>query len=100
MHYYGRTGKFTARPGQRDELVSLLLKAADLLQRDENCKQYIVSTTGEPETAWVHEVWTDKRAHEASLESEDVKALIRQAMPFITNMSEQVELSVAGGKGL
>lgn len=97
---YGLVGKFTAQPGKRDELASILLRAAELLERNEDCIHYLVSTTDEANAIWVTETWTNKAAHDASLEPADVRALITQAMPLIASMSDQLELDVIGGKGL
>jgi quinol monooxygenase YgiN len=97
---YGLFGKFTAQAGKRDELVDDLLQAAELLQRNPGCIHYVVSTSQEPEAVWVSEVWTDQAAHDASLEPEDIRALIQQARPLIAGMSERTELTVHGGKGL
>ncbi len=49
---------------------------------------------------WVSEVWTDQDAHDASLEPEDVRALIQEARPLIAGMSDQTQLTIHGGKGL
>lgn len=97
---YGLIGTFTAQPGRRDDLVDILLEAARLLGRDPGCLHYVVSTADEPDTVWVTEVWTDRAAHDASLEPEDVRELIQQAMPLIAGMGEQTHLLVHGGKGL
>jgi quinol monooxygenase YgiN len=97
---YGLVGKFTAQPGKRDELASILLRAAELLERNEDCIHYLVSTTDEANAIRVTETWTNKAAHDASLEPADVRALITQAMPLIASMSDQLELDVIGGKGL
>jgi len=96
---YGLFGKFSAQPGRRDELVGYLLRAAQLLERDPTCVQYVVSTSEEPDAVWVSEIWTDRAAHEASLEPPDVRALIQEARPLIAGMSDRVELTVHGGKG-
>lgn len=97
---YGLFGKFTAHPGKRDDLLGYLLQAAKLLDRNPGCIHYIVSTSDEPEAVWVSEVWTDEVAHDASLEPEDIQALIQQARPLIAGMSDQTRLTVQGGKGL
>ena len=97
---FGVFGKFTAQPGKRDELVSRLLEAAELLERDPGCLLYVVSTSDEPDAVWVTEAWTDRAAHAASLEPADVRALIQQARPLIAGMSHRTELTVQGGKGL
>jgi quinol monooxygenase YgiN len=97
---YGLLGKFSAQPGRRDDLVTHLLQAAKLLERNSGCIQYIVSTSDEPETVWVCEVWTNEAAHNASLEPEDIQTLIQKARPLIAGMSDQTRLTVLGGKGL
>ena len=97
---YGLVGKFTAQPGKRDELASILLRAAELLEGNEDCIHYLISTTDEADAIWVTETWTNKAAHDASLEPPDVRALIGLAMPLIASMSDQLELDVIGGKGL
>ncbi len=95
---YGLFGKFTAQPGKRDELVGYFLRAAELLERDPGCIQYMVSTSSDPDAVYVSEVWTDQVAHDASLETEDIRALIPEARPLIAGTSEQTHLRVHGGK--
>ncbi len=97
---YGLVGKFKTQPGKQGELVSILMQAADLLQRNQDCIHYLVSTTEEPDAVWVTETWTNKEAHEASLAPADVRALIAQAMPLIAGMSDRTEMQLIGGKGL
>ncbi len=100
MNRYGFLAKFTAHPGKRDDLVELLLHAAESAQGDSGCLHYLISTSAEPDAIWVTEVWTTKAAHDASLETEDAKALIGQALPLIASVSGQTELRVVGGTGL
>lgn len=97
---FGLIGKFTAQPGKRDDLVAILVQAADELRANAGCIQYVVGTTDEPDAIWVSEVWTDKAAHAASLEPAAVRALIARAMPLIAAISDQTELQVVGGKGV
>jgi quinol monooxygenase YgiN len=97
---YEVIAKFTARSGRRDELVQHLIRAADLLGADPDCLHYLVSTSEEADAVWVTEVWTDRDAHAASLEREDVRALVGHARPLIAGMSDRHELEVQGGKGL
>ena len=97
---YGLFGKLSAQPGRREELLGRLLAAAELLGRDPGCLHYVVSTSAEPDAVWVWEAWTDQAAHDASLEPDDVRALIQQARPLIAGMSDQTVLTVHGGKGL
>lgn len=97
---YGLHGMFTTRPEHRDELAGHLLEAARLLERNPDCLHYAVSTSDDPGAVWVSEVWTDQAAHAASLEPDDVRALIQRARPLITGMAGRTELTVLGGKGL
>ena len=97
---YGLFGKFSAQPGKRDELVQYLLQAAALLERDPGCVHYVVSTSDEPDAVWVSELWSNKGAHDASLEPEEIRAVIQQARPLIAGMSDRTELAVHGGKGV
>lgn len=98
--YYGLFGKFTIVPGKRDELLDILVEAATLLEANESCIHYLVSKTDEPEAVWVYETWTDKAAHDVSLEPAEIRALIARAMPLIASMSDQTELQVVSGKGI
>ncbi|PFG40098.1 quinol monooxygenase YgiN [Georgenia soli] len=97
---YGRLGRFTAQPGGRDELVAVLRRAAEAMHRDPGCLHYVVGTSQEPDAVWVWEAWTDKAAHDASLEPPEVRETIAAAMPLIAGMSDVAELDVVGGKGL
>jgi quinol monooxygenase YgiN len=97
---FGLVGKFLALPGKRDELAACLLQAATLLERDSGCLHYVVSVSDEPEAVWVSEVWTDRSAHDASLEREDVRELVRKGRPLIAAVPEQTRLTVLGGVGL
>ena len=99
MNYYGLTGFFTAQAGKRDELAEILLQAAELLRRNEDCLHYVVSVVADDEErVWVNEVWSSKEAHAASLSMESVQELIMSARPLIAGMTRVAELEVRGGK--
>ena len=97
---YGLFGSFIAKEGMRDELLHILLEASDLLKQNTGCIHYVISTSDDANTVWVFETWTNKNAHDTSLEPEDVRMLIHKAMPLIESMGNQTELSVNGGKGI
>jgi quinol monooxygenase YgiN len=97
---FGFIGKLSCEPGRRDDMVRQLLAAAELLAQDPECIHYIVSTSDEADAIWVWEMWTTRAAHASSLEREDVRALVEQARPLITGMSDRRELTIQGGKGL
>ena len=98
---FGLHGKFTAQPGQRDQLVEVLLKAAKLMEAADGCRLYVVSTASDDEKAvWVTEIWDTKADHAASLSLEGVLELIEQARPLIGAISDRSEFEPVGGKGL
>lgn len=97
---YGLFGFVLAQEDKRDELLAYLLRAAELLEQDSGCIHYVVGTSDHPEAVWISEVWTDREAHEHSLKSDEVTALIQRAGPLIAGMGEQTELTIHGGKGL
>ena len=100
MTYYGLSGTIIAQSGRRDELVTILLKAANLLEQNKDCVYYAVATDDSADTIWITEVWRSKAGHDASLEPTDIRALIMSAKPLIKDMSTGVETVVLGGKGL
>ena len=98
---YGLVGKLLAQPGHRDDLRDHLLDAARVLGANPDCLQYLVSTApDDADGVWVSELWTSRAAHGASLEPEEVRAVIQRARPLIAGMSDRTELEVHGGKGL
>ncbi|GIP21630.1 putative quinol monooxygenase [Paenibacillus sp. J22TS3] len=100
MSKYGMNVKFTAVPGERNNLAQILLNAADSLQTVPECLIYAIHVTeNEPDTVWVTEVWSSKVAHDASLQQEDTQAAIGRAKSLIAGI-EAVQLTSLGGKGL
>ena len=99
---YGIYTRHTAKPGQRDNLVANLLRAADQQRDNEDCIHFVVNTTDEPDVLWVNVVWSSKEAHDASLQREEVRALIGEARQFLSEevMPEQIFVTPVGGKGL
>jgi quinol monooxygenase YgiN len=97
---YGLFSAVMARPGKRDELARYLRQAAQLLESDPSCLQYIVATSDEPDVVYVFEAWTDQGAHDASLTRDDIRMLVKEAEPSIAGMSDQTRLAIHGGKGL
>jgi quinol monooxygenase YgiN len=101
MSGYGMHVRFTAQRGQGDELAGILLEAAAQTESEDECLLYIVSRSpGDPDTVFVTEAWTNREAHDHSLENEAVRALIARAMPLMAAPPDAVTLAPAGGKGL
>jgi quinol monooxygenase YgiN len=92
-------GCFTAQPGQGDALAAILLEAADALRANDDCLLYLVSRE-DAETIWVTEAWTDRAAHDASLDDPAAREQIARARPLIAGIGGRVEFEPLGGKGL
>jgi quinol monooxygenase YgiN len=101
MERFALHGKFTARPGKKDELVDQLLEAARLMEAATGCELYAVSTSPADENAvWVTEIWRTEADHDASLSIAGVGELIRRTRALIAGASESTRLVVHGGKGI
>jgi quinol monooxygenase YgiN len=95
------TGKLQAQPGKRAVLVDILLRAAQLVSTMRGCRSYIVLEDLKDESCvWVFETWDDKEAHDASLQDEQVRSLIAEAMPLVGGAPSGTELRVVGGYGI
>lgn len=99
---YGLHGIIQAVDGKEEELVSILLDAAELVSASQGCHLYIVSSDAvDSNKIVITEVWESKEDHDNSLKIEGVKELISRAMPLIEEQPEKgMELNVFGGAGL
>jgi quinol monooxygenase YgiN len=98
---FGMHDRLKAHPGQGDALEAVLLDAAEALRDDDQCLMYLVSRSLEnPDDVWVTEFWTSQEAHGASLEREEVRAVIARGRPLIDGAPEATRLRPVGGKGL
>jgi quinol monooxygenase YgiN len=98
---FGMHGSFKAQPGQGDALAAILLEAAESLRANESCLLYVVSRASDDADAiWVTEAWTDREAHDASLDVPDAKEQIARAMPLIAGIDSRAEFTPLGGKGV
>jgi quinol monooxygenase YgiN len=98
---YGLFGKITTHPGQRGALLGYLLEAANAMRDLDGCYLYVVSSApDDPNGIWVYEAWKSQTDHQASLSLEATQALIAKARPLIADMSNRVEHTPLGGKGL
>lgn len=84
MNSYGLMGSLTAKDGKGPELAGILLQAAEILATTAGCYQYIVAQDSAiPERIWITEIWSSKQAHADSLKLDNIRELIRGAMPLI-----------------
>ena len=97
---YGYIGSMKTKPGNRDDVVAILLSGADGL-RAAGCLLYVVGVSATDDvTIWVSEVWQSKEHHDASLRLPETRAAIATAMPMLTGEFTSQETTVAGGLGL
>ena len=95
---YGLIGKMLAKPGQRDELVRLLLEGTTAMP---GCRSYIIAADPtNPDAIWITEVWDDASSHQSSLKLPAVQAAISEARPLIAGFGERFETRPLGGTGL
>ena len=88
-------GTIKATAGQGDELLAVLLEAAHLLAADPECVQYTVGTAGDDEVG-VFELWETEEAHAASLQREEIQAVITRGRPLIAGMGTSIRFHVGG----
>lgn len=97
---FGLIGKMTAKPGQRDRLIALVLEGADAMP---GCLSYIVARDADDANGiWITEVWDSKESHAASLKLPAVTAAIGKAMPLVDLAAEGVRQATVpvGGVGI
>jgi quinol monooxygenase YgiN len=99
---FGMFGKLTARPGRRDDLLSILLEASSGVAQIDGCHLYVVNTSpDDPDSVWIYEVWDNQETHAASLRRDDTRAAITRATPLLAGPPEGgVILTPIGGHGL
>jgi quinol monooxygenase YgiN len=93
--------RLTAKPGQRQRLVEILLESGKLFDDNPACLLYLVSeATDEPDVVWVVDLWTDQEAHTEALKAPELQPFVKQAIPLLEGMPEQIGVRPVGGKGL
>ncbi|EAE7386919.1 TPA_asm: antibiotic biosynthesis monooxygenase [Listeria monocytogenes] len=98
---YGLLTAFYTHPGEKDNLVKILLEAAEALDDYNTCIQYIISESEtEADTVFVSEIWVDKGHHAASLDNSAVQEIIARAKPMMKEIKQIQELDILGGKGV
>ena len=95
---YGLIGKMLAAPGERDNLIAILLEGTGDMP---GCLSYIIAEgPADDITIWITEVWDSEASHDASLSLPAVQAAIARARPIITGFGDQTITAPAGGVGL
>ena len=88
---YGLLANILAKTGRGPELAQILVRGSHGLTGN---LHYLVSfEAGNPDSIWIYEVWVSQQAHEASLQSEQVLAAIRDGRPLIEKFAFREQLS-------
>jgi quinol monooxygenase YgiN len=87
--------------GRGDELAGLLLEVAAGLEGFGGCEMYIINRSAEdPDVIWVTELWANREALQASLQSPEAQAMIPRVMALVAEWGEPIDLVPLGGVGL
>lgn len=82
---FGLVAKITSTPGERDNLISILLEGtANMLG---NISYDIAKDNENSDDIWITEVWDNQANQEASLQLESVQTAIGKGRPLIAAMS-------------
>ncbi len=101
MEPFGIYTKFQTAPECREELVAILLRAAEAVSGADGCRLFIVNRDSADDSAtWVTELWDSREQHQASLELPGSTALIEKALPLLAARPEQIQLVPVGGTGV
>jgi quinol monooxygenase YgiN len=93
--------RLTAKPGQRQRVVEILLESGKLFDDNPACLLYLVSeSTDDPNLVWVIDLWTSEQAHAEALKAPELRPFVEQAMPLLEGMPEQLGVRPVGGRGL
>ena len=93
---FANVGTLGTLPGKREELVAILTRPNPELEAV-GCLLYEVGVDDEqPDTVFVAELWTSSEAHQASLQSDSVRAAISEARPLLSGEMGGFRFDVAG----
>ena len=97
----GQIEKMIAVPGQREELIWILLEGTTGEDAVPGCLNYAVAADPADENGlWVTEVWDREESHQASRSLPSVQQAISRGRPLIVGIGERFVTAPGGGKGL
>ena len=76
-----------ARPGYRDDVVSIPLNGVDSLRAAGSGSCVVGVSDADEDTIWVFEIWQIKGHHDVSLQLPEAREAISKAMPMLTGSS-------------
>ena len=91
--------RLTAKPGQRDRVVEILLESGRMFGDNSACQLYLVAESeDDPNLIWVVDLWTGEQKHAEALKTPELRPFIEQTMPLLEGMPEQIKIRPVGGK--
>lgn len=101
MHHYSLINKLTAKPGKRDEAISILLESGKPFLQNKACILYLVyQDTVDQNLIWVVDLWTSQQEHDAATANQALRPFVAQVAPLLEDAPEQIKVALMGGKGL
>lgn len=100
---YAFNATITAKPGQGDRLVALLLTGLEegSPASSEYCLVYIVSrSASNPDLVHVTEGWTSEEDHHRLFAGEAAQAIIKQVQDLVAAQSPYTDFVPVGGKAV
>ncbi|HSH02177.1 MAG TPA: antibiotic biosynthesis monooxygenase family protein [Anaerolineae bacterium] len=86
---YGLIGQIITHPNQRPTLTALLTAATVNMP---NCLHYLIAhDQNDPNALWITEIWTDKAAHQASLQLPAIQKAMTDGRPLIASFGQRIE---------
>lgn len=91
--------RLTAKPGQRDRVVEILLESGKLFDDNRACRLYLVAESqDDPNLIWVSDLWTSEEEHAEALKAPEMRPFVDECMPLLESMPEQIKVRPVGGK--
>jgi quinol monooxygenase YgiN len=86
---YGVIGQLKAAPGQRAELVAILIEGTRAMPG--NLVYLVAEDLADPDAIWITEVWATRTDHANSLKLPAVQAAIAKGRPLIAGFGTRAE---------
>jgi quinol monooxygenase YgiN len=96
---FGLLNRLTAKPGQRERVVEILLESGKLFDDNPACRLYLVAESADdPDLIWVADLWTSEEEHAEALKAPEMQSFVEECMPLLEGMPEQIGVRPVGGK--
>jgi quinol monooxygenase YgiN len=91
--------RLTAKPGQRDRVIKILVESGRLFDNNSACRLYLVAESADdPNLIWVADLWTSEEEQAEALRVPEMRPFVEECMPLLEGMPEQIRVLPVGGK--